>query len=58
MSLVKKYWVYIPTFVSAAVVFLTPSLQAYASTHPHKDAAVFILAVLAAFHAQAPKDKQ
>jgi hypothetical protein len=58
MSFLKKYW---PTIMAAAggvISFLLPSLTAYEQAHSKTMVGVLVAAVIAAYHAQAPKDQK
>ena len=53
----KKYYVTHATLITALVYFLMPSLQNYVAAHPNTAVGSLMAAVLYAFHASAPKDK-
>lgn len=57
MQFLKKYWPTIAAALGAAMPFLLPSLLAYVSAHPHTAVGVLLAAVIAAYHASAPKDQ-
>lgn len=57
MNFLKKYWPTIAAALGAAVPFLMPSLLSYVQLHPHTAVGVLLAAVIAAYHATAPKDK-
>ena len=58
MNYVKKYLPHAGATVTAALVFLLPALDAYVSAHPKTTVGVLLSAVIAAYHATAPKDQQ
>jgi hypothetical protein len=54
-SLFSHWSTYAGVF-GAIIAFLTPSINAYIAAHPNATAGVLLAAVLAAYHASAPKD--
>lgn len=57
MQFLKKYWPTITAIGGGIVPFMIPSLNAYVAAHPHTAIGVLMAAVIAAYHATAPKDK-
>lgn len=57
MNFLKKYWPTITAALGAALPFLMPSILAYVQAHPHTAVGVLLAAVIAAYHASAPKDQ-
>jgi hypothetical protein len=56
MSFLKKYWPTISSVAGVAVSFLLPSISTFTSGHPKSVVSVLLGAVVAAYHATAPKD--
>lgn len=56
MNFLKKYWPTISAVAGGALTFLMPALVAYVSAHPKTAVGVLLGAVIAAYHATAPKD--
>lgn len=57
MQFLKKYWPTITAATGAMIPFLMPSLLEYVKAHPHTTVGVLLAALIAAYHATAPKDK-
>lgn len=57
MKTVTKYWGTLAAIAGPLIIFLTPSLDAYAQTHPHQLVAALIGYGLTLFHSTAPGDK-
>lgn len=57
MQFLKKYWPSITAALGGALPFLMPSLLTYVQAHPHTAVGVLLAAVIAAYHATAPKDQ-
>ena len=57
MQFLKKYWPTIAATLGGVIPFLMPSILAYVQTHPHTAVGVLLAAVVAAYHATAPKDQ-
>lgn len=57
MNFLKKYWPTITAALGGVLPFLLPSLLAYVQAHPHTTIGVLLAAVIAAYHATAPKDQ-
>lgn len=61
MNLIKKYiakWPHLAVAAGYALAFLEPSLRAWIAANPKSTGAVIAGAVIAAYHATAPKDRQ
>jgi hypothetical protein len=54
----KKFWATYGTLLGGAFYYLMPGLQAIAAAHPKTAIGVLLGAVIAAFHAEAPKSKK
>lgn len=57
MKFLQKYWPTISAGAAAVLPFLMPSILAYISAHPHSTVGVLLAALVAAYHARAPKDQ-
>jgi len=58
MQFLKKYWPTITAALGGVLPFLLPSILVYVQAHPHTALGVLLAAVVAAYHASAPKDQQ
>lgn len=58
MDFLKKYWPTIASLAGGLLTFLLPSLTTEAAAHPKTAIGILCACVIAAYHAQAPRDQK
>lgn len=56
MKFLQKYWPTITAILGAVLPQIIPGLQAIAAAYPKSTVSIMCLAIIAAYHATAPKD--